>query len=400
MKVNSEIGKLRKVILHYPSLSLDRLTPENCREFLFDDVLWTQKAQEEHIVFQNKLMEQGIEVYLLDDLLLEAIEDPIAREWLAQKAVDRIYHGTSFDNDLLSYLRTLDTKTFIGRMLGGLTWKEMDINPAGLTSHQFEPTDFVLPPLPNHLFARDASCWIGQGVSINQMFYPARVGETLNYATIYKFHPLFKDNSFETWYDGSEAIHQLPSLEGGDVLVLNKTCIAIGISSRTTPQAIELLAKQLLAKSDIKTILAIAIPKERSSMHLDTVMTMANHDTFCIASSDIKLPTWRIRLNHEKNELVVEAEKNIFDAIARELGEKKLQLISIGGDAFAEQREQWTDASNLLAVAPGKIIAYDRNTETNDKLRKAGIDVIEIEGAELGRGGGRPRCMSGLIYRD
>lgn len=399
MNINSEIERLRKVILHYPTLSLDRLTPENCQHFLFDDVLWTQKAQEEHQLFQNILKEQGVEVYLTDNLLLETMHDPIAREWLTQKTVDRLYDNTSFSDDLIGHLKTLDPKKLTSHLLGGLTWKEMGVAPNGLTSHQFEPSDFVLYPLPNHLFARDASCWIDHGVSINPMFCSVRTGETLNIAAIYKFHPLFKNDGFNIWYDGSESIHPLPSLEGGDVLVINEYCLVIGLSSRTTPQAIELLAKTLFPKSKFNKIIVIGIPKERASMHLDTLMTMIDINAFCIAFQELNMPAWSIQPSDQPQELIVEPISDVFHAIAKELGEKKLNLVSLGGDMFTEQREQWTDASNLLAIAPGKVIAYDRNTQTNKKLRKAGFEVIEIEGSELGRGRGGPRCMSCPIER-
>ncbi|MBU1558277.1 MAG: arginine deiminase, partial [Gammaproteobacteria bacterium] len=231
------------------------------------------------------------------------------------------------------------------------------------------------------------------------MHWPARQRETLNLAVIYKFHPLFKKASFETWYDGSDMEAHLPTVEGGDVLVLSKDCIAIGVSERSTPEAIETLAKRLFAKEDKQQIIAIEIPKERASMHLDTVMTMLDDHSFCIAFPCETIRAWNLRPNDDGS-LNVRKEKNVFNAIGKAIGREKLRLITLGGDDFTEKREQWSDASNLLAISPGVVIGYERNVYTNKKLFNEGFDVISIPGSELGRGRGGARCMSCPIERE
>jgi len=400
MRINSEIGRLRKVIVHEAQLALERLTPQNCREYLFDDVLWVEKADEEHAYFQAMLREHGVEVFLLGDLLAETMNDSEARKWLLERSIRRLHYESEISRELYAYLIELDSKLLAGHLLGGLTWGEMNIKPVGLSDSILIETDFVMPPLPNHLFTRDTSCWIGQGVSINPMHWPVRRGETLNFAAIYKFHPMFKKADFEIWYDGAENQNELPTVEGGDVLVISEDCVAIGLSERTMPEAVEFLARRLFASGQKSKILAIEIPKDRASMHLDTVMTMVNQDTFCVAFPCDTIRSWLVTPGDTENDLTVVENKDVFQTLATILGQKKLNLITPGGDVFTEQREQWTDASNLLAISPGLVIGYDRNTETNAKLRDQGIEIIEIPGSELGRGRGGPRCMSCPIERD
>ncbi len=397
--IHSEIGKLRKVMLHYPGASLERLTRENCQQFLFDDILWAEKACQEHIDFQNKLKKNGVEVYLLDQLLQETLTNPTARQWLIEKVITRLYYKTNFAHVLMDYLNALNPKTLTHYLFGGLTWKETKLTAKNLTSQLLNENDFVLPPLPNQLFTRDTSCWIGQDVSINPMHWPVRRGETLNVAAIYKFHPMFAQYKFDVIYDGSSTEYPLPAIEGGDILVITKDCLAIGLGERTTPQAVELLAKSLFKTGNKKKIIAIEIPKTYASMHLDTAMTMIDRQTFCIAVPAEAIRAWTITPGNNDN-LIIEPQNHFLNSIAQELGEPNLRLITPGRNSFTEQREQWTDASNLLALSPGIVIGYERNTETNQKLRDAGVNVIEIAGSELSHGRGGARCMSCPLERD
>jgi arginine deiminase len=402
MFLNSEIGRLRKVLLHRPCDALERLTPSNCHALLFDDILYSEKAAEEHRAFEDILRSRGVEILILGDLLEETVGNQTAREWLLKNLVKRLYGESSVGKDVYSALIELDPKELAKCLVAGITWKELGITPKGLSGMVNKETNFIIPPLPNHYFTRDSSCWIGGGVSINPMFWAARRGETLNVAAIYKFHPHFAQNNHNVWLDGSDEASETHSIEGGDVLVMSKDCILIGISERTTPQAIETLAKSLFASGDKKKVIAIEIPPQRTSMHLDTVMTMIDHETFCISIAHVeKSRSWSITPGDHPHQLVISENKDLFQTIAAELGLSKLRLISVGmDDSVSQEREQWTDGGNLLALAPGVVIAYECNKHTNKKLAQEGIEIIRLAGSELSRGRGGSRCMSCPLVRE
>ncbi|MCK4608339.1 MAG: arginine deiminase [Gammaproteobacteria bacterium] len=402
MRIESEIGILRKVILHCPELALHRLTPDNCDELLFDDVLWPEKAFEEHCCFENILRSNGVEVYLLRQLLQETLENQEAKKWLLKYTLKRLYHQSDLGNKLYEYLFTMDAKQLAINLCGGLTWDELDMPNAKLLSEFLSRNDFVIPPLPNHYFTRDTSCWIGNGVSINPMYWPARRGETLNIAAIYKFHPMFTQENFNTWLDGSELKSEFHSIEGGDVLVLNQGCVLIGISERTNPQTIAALAHRLFEKGDKEKVIAIEIPKNRASMHLDTVLTMVDHNTFCTAfPCNIEdIVSWIITPGNNKAGLELHKAKDLRKTIAKELGGGKVSFLEISDNPVIQAREQWNDGSNLLTIAPGKVIGYECNIHANAALERAGIEVLTIPGEQLGRGRGGARCMSCPIERD
>ncbi len=395
--VASEVGTLRRVIVHRPDRSLRRLTPSTVRTYLFDQVLWVKKAREDHDVFVDTMRERGVEVLYFGDLLSQTLEDPEARGWLLGQRITSRRYGAEAD-DVRASLAEMDSDLLTGHLVGGMSLRELPFRLKGLLGKKLHPDDFVLPPLPNHLFMRDSSFWIQEGVSISSMASPARRPETLNMEVIYRFHRTFASTRIRRWVGEGDGIRAGSTIEGGDVLMIGEGCVLIGMGERTTAQAVELLAKRLLADETATRVIAAELPEERAYMHLDTVFTMVDRDAVCAFPTVVdSLRVWSIEA--EGDELRVREEDGLIAALSGHLG-RELRVVTTGGDDYQAEREQWEDGNNVLTLEPGVVIAYDRNVATNTKLRKAGIEVLTIPGSELGKGRGGARCMTCPILRD
>ena len=413
--VHSEVGKLRRVIVHRPDLSLKRLTPGNHDELLFDDVLWVERAQWEHDQFVARMRERGVEVLYVQDLLTEALAaSDNGRHRLIELVASEAVVGPSLVDEVRACLAGLAPDALARHLIGGLTVAESGLDVGRLSKTSLigaaidDDSTFVLPPLPNSLFTRDSSCWIYGGVSINPMYWPARRREAYNMGAIYRAHPMFKDAEFDFWYPpmGDDDRFRLEdfgraSLEGGDVEIIGRGTVAIGMSERTTGRMIEQIAKVLFAKGAAERVIAVVMSKDRAHMHLDTVFTLLDRDKATAYPKVIGgVRAISLRPGPKPGTLDVREEKDLISAVADALGVPKLHVVETGGDQYQQEREQWDDGNNVVALEPGVVIAYERNTFTISKMREAGVEVVEIAGFELGKGRGGGHCMTCPVIRD
>jgi arginine deiminase len=392
-RVDSEVGPLRTVLLHRPGPELKRLTPRNNDQLLFDGIPWVDRAQEEHDAFAEVLRGRGVEVLLLIDLLVEALADARARTAGVLAVVDERRLGAELADDVRTHLGTMSPAQLAGVLTAGMTFEELPGSDGmSLVRRMHHPHDFAIDPLPNLLFTRDSSVWIGERVAISSMGMPARRRESAITDLIYAYHPRFAHTA------RAYGAHSAP-VEGGDVLALAAGVLAVGVGERTSPAGAESVARSAFTDGLAHTVLALPIAQARASMHLDTVCTMVDSDAVVMypAIRDT-LSAYTMRPDGAGG-LKVDGPRPFLAAAAEAMGIDRLRVIDTGLDPVTAEREQWDDGNNTLALAPGVVVAYERNVETNDRLEAAGIEVLRISGSELGSGRGGPRCMSCPIDR-
>lgn len=400
--VHSEVGKLHKVMVCRPGLAHKRVTPMNCNDLLFDDVFWVDQAKRDHAEFCLRMSERGIEVLEVHDLLAEVLSLPQGRAWVLDRRITEDHVGVGMLGELRGWLNEMSAASLAEFLIGGIAVHDLPFKPDGMFGSYLGSEGFVIPPVPNTIFTRDNSCWIYNGLTLNPMHWQARRQETLLMAAIYRFHPVFTQQTTNIWWGDPDIDHGPATLEGGDVMPIGNGAVLIGMGERSTPQAVGQVAQSLFESGAAQRVVACEMPKARSAMHLDTVFSLCDHDiatSFVEVASTIKC--YSLRPGDTAKTLDIREEKaSLFDVTAECLDIKKLQVVATGGDSYEREREQWDDGNNVFALEPGVVIGYERNTFTNDKLREAGVEVITVRGAELGRARGGAHCMTCPIQRD
>ncbi len=382
------------MLLHRPGNELKRLTPRNNDQLLFDSIPWVDRAQQEHDAFAEVLRGRDVEVLLLADALRTALSDTRAHAAGVHAAVDERRLGIDLADSLRSHLSSAKPEALAEVLMAGMTFEELPaaegVSLVRLMNH---PNDFAVAPLPNLLFTRDSSAWIGDRVAVSSLTMPARVRETAVLDLIYAYHPWFRQAS------RAYGAHSAP-IEGGDVMLLSPGVLAIGVGERTTAAGAESLARSVFADGIAHTVLAVPIEQTRATMHLDTVCTMVAADAvvmYPLLADSLTAFTMRPT---DDGSVKVEGPEPFLTAAAEAMQIERLRVIDTGLDPVTAEREQWDDGNNTLALAPGVVVGYERNVETNVRLEEAGIEVLAITGSELGSGRGGPRCMSCPIRRE